>query len=109
MTRSRAEGKPADDEAFLNRIADVYYTCVAGELRKADPHHLILGDRLMALPEWTPDSILVTAAKYVDVIAFQPMGTRTMLRDYLDRVHRLTGKPILLADVNTMTRRPGRG
>jgi hypothetical protein len=106
VTRSQAEGKPADDEAFLNRIADVYYTCVVGELRKADPHHLVLGDRLMALPEWTPDSILVTAAKYVDVISFQPMGTRTMLRDYLDRVHRLTGKPVLLADVNTMTRRP---
>ena len=58
-------------------MADIYYTCVVGELRKADPHHLVLGDRLMALPEWTPDSILVTAAKHVDVISFQPMGTRT--------------------------------
>jgi hypothetical protein len=106
VARRRAEGKPADDEAFLNRIADVYYNCVVGELRQCDPHHLILGDRLMALPERTPDSILVTAAKYVDVISFQPMGTRTMLRDYIDRVHRLTGKPVLLADVNTMTRRP---
>ena len=106
VAQCQREGKPADDEAFLNRIADVYYTCAVGELRKADPHHLILGDRLMALPERTPDSILVTAAKYVDVISFQPMGTRTMLRDYIDRVHRLTGKPVLLADVNTMTRRP---
>jgi len=62
----------------------------------------------MALPEWTPDSILVTAAKYVDVISFQPLGTRTLLRTYLDRVHQLTGKPVLLADTNTMTRRPAR-
>ncbi|NLY00625.1 MAG: hypothetical protein GXY83_31395 [Rhodopirellula sp.] len=108
VTQLRAENRPVDDEAFLNQIADVYYACVVGELHKADPHHLVLGDRLMALPEWTPDSILVTAAKYVDVIAFQPMGTRTMLRDYIDRVYRLTGKPVLLADVNTMTRRPAK-
>lgn len=108
VNRRREEGKPADDEAFLNRIADVYYACVVGELRQADPHHLVLGDRLMALPEWTPDSILATAAKYVDVISFQPLGTRTLLRAYLDRVHQLTGKPVLLADTNTMTRRPAR-
>lgn len=108
VAQCQAEGTTADDVAFLNRIADVYYTCVVGELRKADANHLILDDRLMALPNWTPDSILVTAAKHVDVISFQPMGTRTMLRDCLDRVHRLTGKPVLLADVNTMTRRPAR-
>lgn len=27
---------------------------------------------------------------------------------YIDRVHRLTGKPVLLADTNTMTRRPAK-
>lgn len=97
-----------DDEAFLNRLADIYYDCTVGELRQCDPHHLILGDRLMALPEWTPDSILTTAAKYVDVISFQPMGTRTMLRDHIDHAFHLTGKPVLLADVNTMTRRPAK-
>jgi hypothetical protein len=93
-------------EAFINEIADRYYACIAEELRKHDPHHLILGDRLMALPERTPDSILVTASKYVDVISFQPMGTRTPLRRYIDHVNEITGKPVLLADVNTMTRRP---
>jgi hypothetical protein len=102
----RAAGKPADDEAFLNQIADAYYACLVDELRRCDPHHLVLGDRLMALPEWTPDSILVTAAKYVDVISFQPMGTRMPIRDYVDRVYRLTGKPVLLADTNTMIERP---
>lgn len=92
VTQRRVEARLADDEAFPNQMADVYCTCIVSELRRGDPHHLILGDRLMALPEWTPDSILATAAKHVDVIAFQPMGTRTMLRDYLDRVHRLTGR-----------------
>ncbi len=97
-----------DDEAFMNRIADVYYSCVVDEIRKHDPYHLILGDRFMALPDRTPDSILVTASKHVDAISFQPMGTRTMLRQYIDRVFEITGKPVLLADVNTMTERPAR-
>ena len=104
----QAEGNAADDEAFINRIADVYYTCLVDELRQCDPHHLVLGDRLMALSDWTPDSILATAAKYVDVISFQPMGTRTPIRNYIDHVHDLTGKPVLLADTNTMTQRPKR-
>jgi len=101
----------ADDEALLNHIAGTYYTLVCGELRKADPNHLILGDRFMAAapsqrPLHTPDSILKTAARFVDVISFQPMGTQKPIRSYLDHVLAVTGKPVLLADVNTMTMRP---
>ncbi|MEZ5398981.1 MAG: hypothetical protein R2729_04875 [Bryobacteraceae bacterium] len=99
---------PGSEEELINRVANAYYKLVTGELRKSDPNHLVLGDRLMALPERTPDSIVVTAGRYVDVIAFQPMGTRTPLREYIDRVHGLTGKPVLLADVNTMTSRPAK-
>jgi hypothetical protein len=102
------EPGPGDDEAFTNRIAATYYACVVGALRSVDDHHLILGDRFMALPERTPDSILQTAAKFVDVISLQPLGTPNPIGAYLDRVHRLTGKPVLLADVNTMVARPAK-
>ncbi len=34
------------------------------------------------------------------------MGTLKPIGAYLDHVHRLTGKPVLLADVNTMVARP---
>ncbi|NOY00495.1 MAG: hypothetical protein GXP30_12280 [Verrucomicrobia bacterium] len=98
-----------DDELFLNQMADVYYECVVGELRKLDPNHLVLGDRLMALPERTPDSIIATAAKYVDVITFQPMGTKKLIGGYIDHIFELTDKPVFLADVNTMTMRPEKG
>ncbi len=106
------ENPEADDEAFIRRLADTYYACVVGELRRADPHHLVLGDRLMATPGvppmQTPDSVILTAAQYVDVLSFQPMGTQHPIRGFVDRVHKLTGKPVLLADVNTMTMRPAR-
>lgn len=102
-----AREKPAeDDEQFLNEVADAYYRCATSELRRIDPNHLILGDRFMADSAKTYDSILAVAAKYVDVISFQPMGTKTLLGDYIDHVHELTGKPILLADVNCVLERP---
>jgi hypothetical protein len=106
LRKRTSANQTADDEAFLNQISNVYYRCIVDELRRCDPHHLILGDRFMAGPERTPDSILVTAAKYVDVISFQPMGTRNPICKYIDHVFQITGKPILLADVNTMTQRP---
>ncbi len=110
MTNYRKANSEADDEQLLNHIADTYYEIVCDELRKHDTHHLILGDRFMAAmgnrPLHTPDSILRTAAKYVDVITFQPMGTQQPILKYLDHVLEITGKPSLLADVNTMTMRP---
>ncbi len=33
-------------ETFINEIADRYYRSVVEELRKHDPHHLILGNHL---------------------------------------------------------------
>jgi hypothetical protein len=104
----------SDDEAFLVILAKTYYECITGELRKSDPDHLILGDRLTAASAGqpgliVPDTILKTAAKYVDVISFQPMGTIVMHKDYIDHVFSITGKPVLFADVNTMLSRPVEG
>ena len=110
LKKFEQEHPDADDEMLMNHIADTYYGIVCGELRKVDPHHLILGDRLMAAmgnkAAHTPDSILKTAARHVDAFAFQPMGTRKPIQAFLDHVLALTGKPALLADVNTMTMRP---
>lgn len=113
LAKYREEHVAADDEAMLNHIAETYYECVVAELRNVDAHHLILGDRFMAAAKSqtnlrTPDSILETASRFVDVISFQPMGTQQPIKSYLDQVTQLTGKPILLADVNTMTMRPSR-
>jgi hypothetical protein len=105
----------AEDLEFLLIIAKEYYEFVSGAFRELAPNHLYLGDRLMAIPEdnrpfvKTPDEILKIAAQYVDVISFQPMGTRNLIRDYLNHVAEITGKPILLADVNCFHTRPAEG
>ena len=108
--RALAALPTSDDETITCHIAETYYTVVCDELRKADPHHLIFGDRFMANPAndeiHTPDAILKVAARFVDAFAFQPMGTQKPLQSYLDHVLALTAKPSLLTDVNTMTMRP---
>jgi hypothetical protein len=106
-TSDRAD---VDDETLMNYIAETYYNVVCSELRKSDPNHLILGDRFMAAmgnkAMHTPDSVLRTASRFVDVVSFQPMGTQKPIQSFIDHVSALTGKPVLLADVNTMTMRP---
>jgi hypothetical protein len=117
FTKLSAQKNPAiftDDEAYLRVLADFYFNFCTTELRKLDSNHLILGDRFMAANPGqaglkVPETILAVASKYVDVISFQPMGTPVMSLDFLNQVNSLTGKPILLADVNTMTSRPTEG
>jgi hypothetical protein len=104
----------ADDELFLNIIAEAYFRFNTQTFKKLDPNHLLLGDRFMAATTQqsnirTPDIILKTAAKYFDVLSFQPMGAQTMWKDYFNHVAELTNMPILLADVNTTYDRPKQG
>jgi hypothetical protein len=105
----------SDDYDFLLIIAEEYFSYVSAVFEEADPNHLYLGDRFMAIPDdgrphmKVPDDLLVVAAKYVDVISFQPMGTRIMIRDYIDHVNAVTGLPVLLADVNCFYLRPEEG
>ncbi len=104
----------ADDELFLSIIADKYFKFASQTFKKLDPNHLLLGDRFMAATTQqsnirTPDIIIKTAAKYFDVLSFQPMGAQTMWKDYLNHVSEITNLPILLADVNTSYDRPKQG
>jgi hypothetical protein len=98
-----------DDEEFLNIIADHYYSIVTREVRKNDPNHLIMGDRLILSlgdekseeSKGVHNSILRTAAKYLDVISYQPFGSAVKTGNYIDAVSNLTGKPVILIDTIT--------
>lgn len=105
---ARAQGNAVmaeDDDLFLAELADAYFSVASRELRKVDPNHLILGDRFMADPKKTSDRALKAAARHLDVISFQPMGTAFLAREYIDHVHKLTGKPVLYGDVNCVPER----
>ena len=81
----------------LLQMAQRYYQVTHDAIRRYDPHHLILGDRYEARAP-LPDEILEAAIPYVDVLSFQFFDQPDVISEAFLRWHRLTGKPILLAD-----------
>ncbi len=91
----------------IGEVARRYYQVLADSVRRYDPNHLLLGDRYKAgrsipldgervdgiLPE-----VLEAAAETIDVLSLEYFRPGESFDEDLDRWHRLTGKPVLLAD-----------
>jgi hypothetical protein len=83
------------DREFLHLIARQYYSIAFEATRRADPEHLLFGDRYLAGD--LPNQVLKEALPFVDVLSIQPYGT-TFDRAFFDQLHAQTGKPILICD-----------
>ncbi len=99
----------ADDREFLRLIARRYYEAIAIPFRREHPTGLLVGDRFHFRDH--PDEVLEEAAKFIDVLAIQPgdhffppLAKLTRPDETwfdaaeFDRLHRLTGKPVIIAD-----------
>lgn len=94
----------ADDRDFLRLIAQTFYRVVGTAQRSADPTHLIFGDRYLVGD--APTEVLEEANPYIDALAVQPGDLYAPLYppstkfpgEELRRMHRITGKPILICD-----------
>lgn len=85
-------------DRFVYQIADRYYRLACESIRRYDPHHLILGDRYAG---WYSEPVARAAAKYLDVVSINyaaDWNDGQVARFYLDSLHRLTGKPILISE-----------
>ena len=95
------------DRRRFRRLAAQYYRVVHDAIRQYDKNHLLLGDRykgnavikvgtraLNGLPDCVLEAMLAT----VDVLSIEYYSRFETMRADLDRWHRLSGKPILLAD-----------
>lgn len=59
---------PAHREKFRAAVADHYYKVTTEAVRKADPHHLILGSRLHDWSKYT-QGIVAACARYCDAVS----------------------------------------
>jgi agarase len=84
----------SDKSAFLRLIARQYFKVTARAIRKYDPNHLILGCRFAG---YAPDEVLKEVGEFVDVVSY---NTYDLLppTDKLERIHHLTGKPIMITE-----------
>jgi hypothetical protein len=83
------------DRGFLRLIARQYYRIAFEATRKADPDHLLFGDRYLVGD--LPLEVLEEALPFVDVLSVQPYAT-TFDREFFDNLYVHTGKPILICD-----------
>ena len=86
------------ERRFLELLAERYYWLVRDIIRKYDRRALILGDRYQSF--YYPE-VARAAARYVDAISSNlnaSWNDGTFARCYVETLHRLTGKPVLIGE-----------
>jgi hypothetical protein len=95
--RPGGRGQEVVDQ-FTYMLAERYYQLAHDAIRRYDPNHLIMGDRYLG---WYVAAVVRAARQYVDVISTNYAADwldGNISRFYLDTLHRLTGKPILITE-----------
>lgn len=84
---------------FLTLIADRYYQLTSAAIREEDRSGLLLGDRYAS--SYYPE-LVRAAAGNVDVISTNfkaSWNDGTFARFFLDSIHRLSGKPVIIGEI----------
>lgn len=86
-----------DNVVFLKRVVAKYYESALNAIRRYDPNHMFLGDKLNANTD-TVDTVLPVTSQYTDVVMYQMYGRYEVQRPGLDRWSKSTGKPLINGD-----------
>lgn len=87
------------DQALMNaKIVEAYHKAHHDAIRKHDPNHLILGDKIQNA-RMQPDWVWNVVKKYVDVVLIQDYDFFTPAHEKkLKRIYEITNKPIINGD-----------
>lgn len=88
----------ADNEVFTLLCVDRYYSVSKTALRKVDPHHLFLGDKLNGNTD-NMEKVLEVAARYVDVLVYQFYGSFSEHKSLLDKLSPKVKIPFVNGDI----------
>jgi hypothetical protein len=91
------------DDSFLVLIARELYTSMAEYYRQFAPGRLLFGERFLPSRSFSPDEIITECGKVADVLSIQPFRD-TISAGIVDKIHGMTGKPIMLSDWNVSFR-----
>ncbi|MGN7401952.1 hypothetical protein ACTHO0_19040 [Cytobacillus praedii] len=87
-----------DNELMLTKIAEKYYSLHYQYIRKYDPNHLILGDKLNGNKDHIPNYLFPIIKKYLDVILVEAFSHFSDHKELLWEIYSHTNKPIILGD-----------
>ncbi len=86
-----------DNLEFLKLVVSKYYQTTSEAIRRYDPVHLFVGDKLNANTD-TVDALLSVTSKYTDLVLYQMYGRWDYQKSGLDRWSKITDKPFINGD-----------
>lgn len=86
-----------DNIKFLQAVVDSYYQTARDSIRRHDPNHLFVGDKLNANTD-SIDTVLPVTSKYTDVVFYQAYARYEVQQPGLDRWSKVTDKPKINGD-----------
>ena len=86
-----------DNVAFLQRVVAQYYRTAREAVRRHDPNHMFIGDKLNANTD-ALDTVLPVTSRFTDIVFYQMYARYEVQRPGLDRWSRLVDKPFVNGD-----------
>ena len=86
-----------DNIEFLKVVVAKYYETTKAAIRRYDPNHLFVGDKINANTD-TLDTILPVTSKYTDVLLYQMYARYEVQKPGLDRWAKTVDMPVINGD-----------
>jgi hypothetical protein len=86
-----------DNVEYLKVVVAQYYQTAKAAIRRYDPNHLFVGDKLNANTD-TVDTVLPVTSQFTDLVFYQMYGRYEVQKPGLDRWSKVVDKPILNGD-----------
>ena len=97
QTRLSNAEETRDNTKFLQAVVEKYYQMARDAIRRHDPNHLFVGDKINANTD-SIDTVLPITSKYTDVIFYQAYARYEVQQPALDRWSAITDKPKINGD-----------
>ena len=97
QTRLSNADESRDNTKFLNAVVDKYYQTARDSIRRHDPNHLFVGDKINANTD-SIDTVLPVTSKYTDLVFYQAYARYEVQQPGLDRWSHITDKPKINGD-----------
>ena len=96
-TRLSNPNESRDNALFLHRVVDKYYETARNAIRRYDPNHMFVGDKLHANTD-SLDTVLPITSKYTEIIMYQMYARYEVQKPGLDRWSAQVDKPFINGD-----------
>lgn len=86
-----------DNIEFLQKVVTKYYQTTRDAIRRYDPNHLFVGDKINANTD-ALDTLLPITSQFTDIVFYQMYARYEVQKPGLDRWYRTADKPLINGD-----------